>query len=88
MVRTPPSAPQLLAVYDRLLDRFMPPSFLVDEHGQLIDSYGGVETLLKVKARRPTQNLLDMLGDDAPDGRVWGCSIACARTPKASLSRR
>jgi two-component system CheB/CheR fusion protein len=56
--------PQLLAVYDRLLERFMPPSFLVDENGQLVDTFGGVESLLKIKARRPTQNLLDMLGDD------------------------
>ena len=55
---------QLLAVYDRLLDRFMPPSFLVDEHGQLVDTFGGVESLLKVKPRRPTQSLLDLLGDD------------------------
>jgi two-component system, chemotaxis family, CheB/CheR fusion protein len=70
--RVLPSAPhrsggvstQLLGVYDRLLERFMPPSFLVDEHGQLVDTFGGVEALLKVKSRRPTQNLLDMLGDD------------------------
>ena len=55
---------QLLAVYDRLLDRFMPPSFLVDEHGQLVDTFGGADALLKIKSRRPTQNLLDMLGDD------------------------
>jgi two-component system CheB/CheR fusion protein len=64
VVRNAAVSPQLLAVYDRLLDRFMPPSFLVDEHGQLVDMFGGVDTLLKVKARRPTQNLLDMLGDD------------------------
>ena len=57
-------SPQLLASYDRLLDRFMPPSFLIDEHGQLVDAFGGIETLLKVKARRPSQNLLDLLGDD------------------------
>ena len=57
-------SPQLLAAYDRLLERFMPPSFLVDDHGQLVDSYGGVESLLKVKGRRPTQNLLEMLSDD------------------------
>src|SRR4029453_6941845 len=54
----PAVSPQLLAIYDRLLERFMPPSFLVDEHGQLVDSYGGAETLLKVKGRRPTQALL------------------------------
>jgi two-component system CheB/CheR fusion protein len=56
--------PQLVAIYDRLLDRFMPPSFLVDEHGQLVDTFGGVEALLKMKRRRPSQNLLDMLSDD------------------------
>jgi two-component system CheB/CheR fusion protein len=56
--------PPLLALYDHLLDRFMPPSFLVDEQGHLVDTFGGVEKLLKVKARRPTQNLLDMLSDD------------------------
>ena len=57
-------SPPLLAVYDRLLDRFMPPSFLVDEHGLLVDTFGGVESLLEIKARRPSQNLLDMLDDD------------------------
>jgi two-component system CheB/CheR fusion protein len=55
---------QTLSVYDRLLDRFMPPSFLVDEHGQLLDSFGGADSLLRVKARRPSTNLLDMLGDE------------------------
>jgi two-component system CheB/CheR fusion protein len=60
-VRGSSVTPQLLSVYDRLLERCMPPSFLVDEHGQLVDSYGGVESLLKVKGRRPTYNLVDML---------------------------
>ena len=55
---------QLLTIYDRLLDRFMPPSFLVDEHGQLVDTFGGVESLLKIKARRPSHSLLEMLNDD------------------------
>ena len=56
--------PQLVAVYDRLLDRFMPPSFLVDEHGQLVDTFGSAEALLKVKRRRPSQNILDMVDDE------------------------
>jgi two-component system CheB/CheR fusion protein len=55
---------QLLSVYDRLLDRFMPPSFLVDEQGQLIDTFGGAEALLSIKGRRPSQNLLDMVSED------------------------
>ena len=64
MPRSAGISPQLLGIYDRMLDRFMPPSFLVDEHGQLVDTFGGVESLLKIKSRRPTQNLLDMVGDD------------------------
>ena len=62
--RSTPVTPQLLAVYDRLLDRYMPPSFLVDEQGQLVDTFGGVDGFLKVKPRRPTQKLLDMLAAD------------------------
>jgi two-component system, chemotaxis family, CheB/CheR fusion protein len=62
--RAPGVGPLLLSVYDRLLERFMPPSFLVDEHGQLVDMFGGAEALLRIRARRPTQNLLEMLDDD------------------------
>ena len=68
--RVPGSAPrapavdqQLLGVYDRLLDRFMPPSFLVDDQGQLADTFGGAEAYLKAKARRPSQQLLDLLDE-------------------------
>jgi two-component system CheB/CheR fusion protein len=57
-------SPQTLGIYDRLLDRFMPPSFLVDEHGHLVDSFGGAESLLKIKGRRPSTNLVEMLADD------------------------
>jgi two-component system, chemotaxis family, CheB/CheR fusion protein len=56
--------PQLLTSYDRLLDRFMPPSFLIDESARLLDSFAGAERLLRTKARRPTANLLDMLDGD------------------------
>jgi len=56
--------PQVLSVYDRLLDRFMPPAFLVDADGQLVDTFGGVEVLLKIRARRPSQTLTDLLQGD------------------------
>jgi two-component system CheB/CheR fusion protein len=62
--RGPAVTPQLLSVYDRLLEWHMPPSFLVDEHAQLIDTYGGAASLLRIKERRPTQNLLEMIGDE------------------------
>jgi two-component system, chemotaxis family, CheB/CheR fusion protein len=64
VTRTTTVHPQLLAVYDRLLERFMPPSFLVDEHGHLIDSYGGAESLLRVKRRRPSQNIAEMVSEE------------------------
>ena len=51
----------LMSVYDRLLDQFMPPSFLVDENGHLVDSFGGLGALLKIKTRRPTQQLVELL---------------------------
>ncbi len=53
--------PLILATYDQLLDRFMPPSMLVDEERGLIDSFGGAERLLHVRRRRPTTNVLDMV---------------------------
>lgn len=54
----------LIRIYDRLLDRFMPPSFLVDEESNLVDSFGGAERLLQIKGRRPSQNILHMLHGD------------------------
>ena len=53
--------PLILATYDQLLDRFMPPSLLIDESRALVDSFGGAERLLSVRRRRPTQNVIDML---------------------------
>jgi two-component system CheB/CheR fusion protein len=56
--------PQLLASYDLLLDRFMPPSFLIDESARLLDCFSGAERWLRAKSRRPTASLLDMLDGD------------------------
>jgi two-component system CheB/CheR fusion protein len=56
--------PLILETYDQLLDRFMPPGFLVDEAGLLVDSFAGAEKLLKIRRRRPTSHLLDLLDDD------------------------
>ncbi len=53
--------PLILATYDQLLDRFMPPSFLVAEDRTLVDSFGGAQRLLHVRQRRPSNNVLDML---------------------------
>jgi two-component system CheB/CheR fusion protein len=61
LVRPQGPDPLILATYDQLLDRFMPPSLLVDEDHCLIDSFGGAERLLHVRRRRPTTNVLDMI---------------------------
>ena len=56
--------PHVLATYDQLLERFMPPSLLVDEDRCLVDSFAGAESLLKVPRRRPTNNVLEMLAEE------------------------
>lgn len=54
----------LLDIYDQLLNRYMPPAFLVNEERELLDSFGGAERLLKFKARRPSSDLLELLSVD------------------------
>jgi two-component system CheB/CheR fusion protein len=56
--------PALLQSYDRLLDRFMPPAFLVDEGARLLDTFAGAERFLRARARRPSSNLLELLDGD------------------------
>ena len=56
--------PLILQTYDQLLDRFMPPGFLIDEDRMLVDSFAGAEKFLHVRRRRPSSNLLDLLDED------------------------
>ena len=56
--------PMLLAVYDQLLDKYMPPGLLLDEDRMLVDAFGGAEKLLRLRRRRPTLSAIDMLGDE------------------------
>jgi two-component system CheB/CheR fusion protein len=56
--------PLILHTYDQLLDRFMPPGFLIDEDGVLVDSFAGAEKLLRIRRRRPSQSILELLDDD------------------------
>src|SRR4051812_37685305 len=52
--RSPSADPLILQTYDQLLDKFMPPGFLVDEDRNLVDSFAGAEKLLRLKRRRPS----------------------------------
>ena len=76
--------PLTLATYDQLLDLFMPPGLLVDESGILIDTFGGAEKLLKFRPRRPTQNALELLGDELRT--VVGGAIQRAIRDRRSVS--
>ena len=51
----------MMGIYDRLLDRKMPPSFLVNEQYDLLHVFGGAERFLEVRGGRPSNNLLDSI---------------------------
>jgi two-component system CheB/CheR fusion protein len=58
------SLSQTVAVYDSLLDEFMPPGLLVNERRELVHAFGGASRYLKVKEGRPSNDVLDMIGPD------------------------
>ncbi|MEO7094943.1 MAG: CheR family methyltransferase, partial [Polyangiales bacterium] len=62
--RTQSADPLMLQTYDQLLDKYMPPGFLVDEERNLVDSFAGAEKLLSLRRRRPSNNILDLLDDE------------------------
>jgi two-component system CheB/CheR fusion protein len=51
----------LLRVYDYLLNKYMPPSLLINEKRELVDSFGGAEKLLRIPSRRPSLDVLDLI---------------------------
>jgi two-component system, chemotaxis family, CheB/CheR fusion protein len=51
----------LLRVYDHLLSKYMPPSLLINEKRELVDSFGGAERLLRLPSRRPSLDVLDLI---------------------------
>lgn len=51
----------LLQTYDDLLERYMPPGFLVNEHRELLHCFGNAEKLLKPRKGRPSNDLLDLV---------------------------
>ena len=53
----------LLAAYDQLMARHVPPAFLIDEHFDLLHSFGGAESILMMRGGRATTNLLDLIPD-------------------------
>lgn len=59
-----PSANRTRKMHDELLDRFMPPSILIDASRAVIDTFGGAEQLLRFPSRQPSFDLLDLVDRD------------------------
>jgi two-component system CheB/CheR fusion protein len=67
-------------LHDQLLNRFMPPSLLIDENRHLVDSFGGAEKFLRLRARQPSLDVLDLM-DESLRATLSG---AIGRTSKDS----
>ena len=74
-------------LYDQLLERFMPPRFLVDENGQLVDTFGGAEKLLQVKAAAAVAERARAARRRAPHRRL-GRLHAVRRESRSGALRR
>jgi len=67
---TPPAKSQrgwdnrLYGSYDVILEDFMPPSFLVDEHRELMHIFGGAERYLSLSSGRTSTNIIDLVKSD------------------------
>ena len=49
------------AVYDRLLEEHMPPSFLINDQKELVHSFGGAGKYLKARDGRATSQFMEMV---------------------------
>lgn len=54
----------LIATYDELLDQFMPPAFLIDEKGGVLQMFGGAGKFLKIRDGRMSTSVLDLVDGD------------------------
>lgn len=52
------------AVYERLLEEHMPPSFLINDRKELVHSFGGASKFLKLRDGRATPQFLDMIDSE------------------------
>ncbi|MCS7046283.1 MAG: PAS domain-containing protein [Gemmataceae bacterium] len=69
-VRMPMPRPwdqQLLGIYDALLDEFMPSALLINEQGELVQTFAGANRYLRIREGRMSSDVLDMV---EPDLRV------------------
>ena len=72
------SIAQLLGTYDVLLDEAMPPSLLLTERGELVQSFGGASRFLRIPDGRQGLDILDLAGDELRMILVGGLKRALA----------
>ncbi len=59
--RPSPAAARTQQMHDELLNRFMPPSILIDRSRTVLDTFSGAERLLRFPSRRPTLDILELV---------------------------
>ncbi len=52
-----------MTLHDQMLNRFMPPSLLIDQNRCLVDTFGGAEKFLRLRARQPSLDVLDLMDE-------------------------
>ncbi|MFN4259461.1 MAG: chemotaxis protein CheB [Gemmataceae bacterium] len=80
---TSPS-PDLVGLYDALLDAFVPSSLLVNENLELVQVFGDANRYLRMKKGRLSKNILDMV--DADLKTVLSGALAQVRLEKTPVS--
>jgi two-component system CheB/CheR fusion protein len=63
--RQQPTDTPLLSLYDAVLDHVMPPSILIDADRNIVDSFAGAEHLLRLRRRRSSADILELVPESA-----------------------
>jgi two-component system CheB/CheR fusion protein len=60
-ISTATTDPHLTTTYDALLDEYMPPALLVNDRGQLVQSFSGASKYLKLRDGRVSTDVLEIV---------------------------
>lgn len=52
-------------IYERLMEQYIPPSVLLDEHFTIVHVFGGAEKFLRIRAGRPSNQFLNLVAPEA-----------------------
>jgi two-component system, chemotaxis family, CheB/CheR fusion protein len=74
----------LLTLYDAVLDHVMPPSILIDAERNIVDSFAGAEHLLRMRRRRSSADILELV----PETARLALSAALTRAAREGSSVR